>query len=72
LTPDTSDGEGEEGVADSELPGQAEREAEAKAAAAELTREEGEDFELLEKVKTTAPNGTGKAVKRNKKSGKGR
>ncbi len=33
-----------------------------------------EDFEVLERVKTTAPNGlvTGKAVKRNKKSAKGR
>jgi hypothetical protein len=33
-----------------------------------------EDFEILDKVRTTAPNGviTGKAVKRNKKSAKGR
>jgi hypothetical protein len=33
-----------------------------------------EDFEVLDKVKTTAPNGvvTGKAVRRNKKSAKGR
>lgn len=33
-----------------------------------------EDFEVLDKMKTTAPNGvvTGKAVKRNKKSAKGR
>jgi hypothetical protein len=33
-----------------------------------------EDFEVLDKVKTAAPNGviTGKAVKRNKKSTKGR
>jgi len=30
-----------------------------------------EDFEVLEKVKTTAQNGTGKAVRR-KKSAKGR
>jgi hypothetical protein len=29
-----------------------------------------EDFELLEKVKTTAQNGTGKVIKR-KKSGRG-
>jgi hypothetical protein len=36
--------------------------------------DDAEDFEVLEKVKTTAPNGviTGKAVKRNKKSAKGR
>jgi hypothetical protein len=33
-----------------------------------------EDFEVLDKVKTTEPNGvvTGKAVKRNKKSVRGR
>jgi len=31
-----------------------------------------DDFEVLEKVKTTAPNGTGKAVRRNKKSARGR
>jgi len=33
-----------------------------------------EDFEVLEKAKTTAPNGvlTGRAVKRNKKSVRGR
>ena len=30
-----------------------------------------DDFEVLEKVKTTAPNGTGKAVRR-KKSARGR
>jgi hypothetical protein len=30
-----------------------------------------EDFEVLEKVKTTAPNGNGKAIKR-KKSNRGR
>lgn len=31
-----------------------------------------EDFEVLEKVKTTAQNGNGKAVRRNKKSSRGR
>jgi hypothetical protein len=31
-----------------------------------------DDFEVLEKVRTTAPNGTGKAVRRNKKSARGR
>jgi len=31
-----------------------------------------DDFEVLEKVKTTAQNGNGKAVKRNKKSSRGR
>jgi hypothetical protein len=31
-----------------------------------------DDFEVLEKVKTAAPNGTGKAVRRNKKSARGR
>ena len=31
-----------------------------------------DDFEVLEKVKTTAPNGSGKAVRRNKKSARGR
>lgn len=29
-----------------------------------------DDFEVLDKVKTTAPNGTGKVVRRNKKSGR--
>ena len=31
-----------------------------------------DDFEVLEKVKATAPNGMGKAVRRNKKSTRGR
>jgi hypothetical protein len=31
-----------------------------------------DDFEVLGKVKTTAPNGTGKAVRRNKKGARGR
>lgn len=31
-----------------------------------------DDFEVLEKVKTTAQNGTGKAIRRNKKNTKGR
>ena len=31
-----------------------------------------EDFEVLEKVKSTAPNGNGKANKRNKKASRGR
>lgn len=31
-----------------------------------------DDFEVLEQVKTTAQNGTGKATKRNKKSARGR
>jgi len=34
--------------------------------------EEAEDFEILEKVKTTAQNGNGKAVKRSKKNVRGR
>lgn len=49
--------------------------ASAKAAAenkAKESSEEAEDYELLEKVKTTAQNGTGKATRRNKKSAKGR
>lgn len=31
-----------------------------------------DDFEVLEKVRTTEPNGNGKAVRRNKKSIRGR
>lgn len=31
-----------------------------------------DDFEVLEKVKTTAQNGNGKAVRRSKKSARGR
>jgi hypothetical protein len=36
--------------------------------------EDADDFEVLEKVKTSAQNGTGngKAVRRNKKNGRGR
>lgn len=34
--------------------------------------EEAEDFEVLEKVKTSSQNGNGKAVKRGKKNGRGR
>jgi hypothetical protein len=39
--------------------------------AASLSSSSGaDDFEVLEKVKTTATNGNGKATRRNKKSGK--
>jgi hypothetical protein len=33
---------------------------------------DADDFEVLENVKTTAHNGNGKAVRRNKKSARGR
>jgi hypothetical protein len=44
------------------------------AAEADLGGEDAEDFEVLDKVKTTSPNGAGngKTVKRNKKSARGR
>jgi hypothetical protein len=44
------------------------------AAEADLGGDDAEDFEVLDKVKTTSPNGviSGKAVKRNKKSARGR
>jgi hypothetical protein len=39
---------------------------------AESSSSGADDFEVLEKVKTTAQNGTGKATKRSKKSARGR
>jgi hypothetical protein len=34
--------------------------------------EDAEDFEVLEKVKTSATNGSGKATRRSKKAGRGK
>lgn len=51
---------------------QAEEDSEEEEAAATSSSSGADDFEVLEKVKTTEQNGNGKAIRRNKKSVRGR